>query len=483
MRHTSLYKAILLALTLTLAHTMGDPASLSARNKTTGKAQAVNINGKPAGESFVVSWRLVLDSLDLGSNNVVVYTPVIEDELGHTATMRPLMVTGRNQHYVYLRNGNDVYADAIEVRRRNDEKQTFAYREAIALEEWMREATVRINVDTCGCGNLLGQSLGNPVPVNPHLERRVALAFLPPVATEEPTLTLQGKAYLDYPVNRTELFPEYHNNPAELHKIMQTIDTVRNNPNVEITYIGIHGYASPEGSYENNIRLAKGRAATLKDYVRNQYTFPESLYHVQYTPEDWEGLDSFLVHSALPERDAILSIVRTSMDPDAKNDRIRFEYPETYRFILNAWYPYLRHADYTVSYKIRPMSDEEAAKILRTDPRLLSLNRMYRIANLYEPGSKEYNEVLAIAVRIYPDAPVANVNAANVALRENDLAAAKKYLEKSGDSKEAIHARGVLAILEGRYAEAEPLLKMAQAAGVEEAETNLNILYEQISNN
>lgn len=477
MKHSLLY----IAIALTLGATLAAPAEMSARKKSTGTARTVNISGKPAGESFVVSWRLILDSLNLDANRMVVYTPVVEDEQGNTTTLRSLIVTGRKQHYVYERNGNKNYPDAIEVRRRNNEAQTFAYREAIPLEEWMREATVRINEDTCGCGNLLGERAGTPVPVNPHLERHVALAFLPPVVTEEPVISLQGKAYLDYPVNRTELYPEYHNNPAELHKIMQTIDTVRHNQNVDITYIGIHGYASPEGSYENNIRLAKGRAATLKEYVMRQYDFPESIYHVQYTPEDWEGLDSFLVNSNMAEKDAILNIVRSDLAPDPKNEKIKHDFPEAYRFILSAWYPYLRHADYVVSYRIRPMSDEEAAKLLQTEPQLLSLNRMYRIANLYEPGSEAYNEVLATAVRIYPNDPVANVNAANVALRANDLAAAKRYLDKSGNSREAVHARGVLALLEGRYDDAVPLLQAARAAGVEEAETNLQLLYKQTS--
>lgn len=103
-----------------------------------------------------------------------------------------------------------------------------------------------------------GQKRGKPAEINPHWENKCFTAFAQPqVAADDPVLSLQGKAYLDFPVNRTELHPDYHNNPSELHKIMQTIDTVRNNANVEITSISIHGYASPEGSYQNNERLAQ----------------------------------------------------------------------------------------------------------------------------------------------------------------------------------------------------------------------------------
>jgi len=122
------------------------------------------------------------------------------------------------------------------------------------------------------------------------------------------------------------------------------------------------------------------------------------------------------------------------------------------------------------------MSDRQAAKLLRTQPQLLSLNKMFRIANLYELGSDEFNEVFDIAVRIYPDDPTANMNAANVALQRGLLDQAATYLTKAGDSPQAIHSRGVLAMLQKRFDEAATLLESARLAGIEEAEANLAIL-------
>lgn len=477
MKHTLLIYT--LAAMLGAGSATATAAAAPGRDYDAGKAKTEKLSGKPAGNSFVVSWRLILDSLKLRPNGMMVFTPIVEDTQGNTAMLQSILITGRKQHYIYLREGNKKYPNAKEFRRDNGKVQGYYFRDAIPLEEWMKEATVRIHRDTCGCGDLLASADDPRIPVNPHLERRFVQAFLPPVTSEEPVLTLQGKAYLDYPVNRTELYPDYHDNPAELNKIMKTIDTVRNNANVTITRIDIHGYASPEGPYDNNIRLSIGRAATLKEYVRRQYDFPADIYHVRNTPEDWAGLDSFLVNSNVPEKDEILKIVRSDMEPDARNEKIKKTFPEAYRFILATWYPYLRHSDYTVAYQVRPMSDREAEKLLQTDPRLLSLNRMFRIANLHEVGSKEYNEVMAIAVGIYPNDPVANVNAANVALRQNDLVAARRYLSKAGNSREAVHARGVLALLEGKYAEARPLLEEAARLGVTAAGENIKLLDEQ----
>lgn len=46
---------------------------------------------------------------------------------------------------------------------------------------------------------------------------------------------------------------------------------------------------------------------------------------------------------------------------------------------------------------------------------------MYLVAQEMEPGSDEYNATFATAVRMFPDDPVANLNAANTALRLGDM--------------------------------------------------------------
>lgn len=443
-------------------------------------AQTVcGLQAQPAGSAnFVVSWQMVMDSLRVRPNQTFVFTPVVEDAAGHTQTLRSLIVNGRKQHYVYLRNGGNVhYPDAIELQRHNGTTQSYDYREAIAYESWMNNATVRINTDTCGCGNLMGRNVGAPYEVNPHWEQKCALANMQTaVSGDDPVLSLQGRAYLDFPVNRTELHPDYHNNAAELHKIMATIDTVRHNSKVSITSISIHGYASPEGPWDNNVRLAQGRAATLKDYVQRQYDIPASVYHVQSTPEDWAGLDSFVVHSNMPEKAALLSIIRSDMEPDARDHRLKAEYPEAYNTLLNACYPYLRHSDYEVRYKIRPMSDQEAAQLISTEPRLLSLTKMYRIANLYAEGSDDYNKVIITAANVYPTDVAANVNAANIMLRQGDVLQAKEYLKRVGNTPEATNLRGVIALCEGKYDAATDLFTTAAAAGCDAARSNLMLI-------
>lgn len=96
-----------------------------------------------------------------------------------------------------------------------------------------------------------------------------------------------------------------------------------------------------------------------------------------------------------------------------------------------------------LKYKVRPFNVEEAKALVKTRPQLLSQNEMYMVAQTYEPGSKEFGEIMEIAVRMYPDDPTANLNAACTRLNAGDAEGAKPYLDKAGDSEEAKAARKV----------------------------------------
>ena len=136
----------------------------------------------------------------------------------------------------------------------------------------------------------------------------------------------------------------------------------------------------------------------------------------------------------------------------------------------------MRRSDYVVTYVIRGFNVQEAREIIRTQPQKLSLQEMFAVAQSYEPGSPDFNHVFDVAVRLYPDDSVANLNAANALLQAGLTEQALPYLDKAGNTPEAQNARGVALLQQGRYDEALPLLKQAQAAGLKEAEENMRIL-------
>ena len=451
---------------------------LKAQSLMDGQMEVRNLAVSRQKDKLFVSLDLDVSALKVGTNREVVFAPILSKG-EHLIELPVVMVAGRNRYYHHLRNKSTVSLDKL---YRSGERDVIEYRLVMPYEKWMTNAALNISNTIIGC---CGAPILNDISLLENvLPEKNVMTFFPEYVyirpkAEQKINQIEGSAYIDFPVNRTEVYPEYRRNPQELKKILATIDAVREDSDTRILAISIKGYASPEGSYTNNIRLAKGRTATLKEYVRRQYHFPDSLFTTSYEPEDWEGLRRFVEGSHLTHRDEILRLIDSGMEPDAKDRKIKVNYRDDYAYLLREVYPGLRHSDYVVRYEVRAYTNPEEIKhLLRTQPQKLSLEEMYLVAQDMEPGSEEYNETFEIAVRMFPEDATANLNAANTAMRLGNLPLAEKYLEKSGDTSEAAYARGIHAALSSNYEVAETLLKEADRKGQEKAKEMLKRLEE-----
>ena len=290
---------------------------------------------------------------------------------------------------------------------------------------------------------------------------------------------LDGSAYLDFPVNQITINPDYRNNSAELKKIQQTVEAVKNDPYATITSLSIKGYASPEGTYKGNAYLAENRAKALLNYVKEHYDLSGVELSVDFEPEDWEGLEAAVEKGNLPDKEELLAIIRADepADWDAREWKLKtLNGGTSYKVLLRDVYPALRHSDYRVNYNIRNFTVDEAKQIIQSDPSKLSLNEMFLVAETYETGSEPFNEVFEIAVRMYPEDAVSNLNAAISAVNTRQLDKAKRYLAKANDCPEKQLAEASILMLEGKLDEAEKLLNLqaADPAIADAAQKNLD---------
>lgn len=450
---------------------------LNGQTLMDGQVSVQNLAVSKQEDKLFVSMDLDISALRQKSNREVFITPLLVQE-DQRFELPSVLIAGRNRYYQRLRNHT-----AGERLYRSGKRTLIEYRIVVPYEKWMGTAMLDATSNTCGCG---GEELANAsTPLRKlRLEKRVPAPFVPDYAyirpkAEQKINRIEGSAYIDFPVNRTEIHPDYRRNPEELKKILATIDAVKNDADTRILSISIKGYASPEGSYANNVRLAKGRTETLKEYVRRQYAFPETLFTTDSEPEDWAGLERFVASSDLKNREGILNLIRGTLAPDPKEWKIKSTYPADYAYLLREVYPGLRHSDYAVQYEVRAYTDlEEIKRLIKTQPQKLSLNEMFLAAQEMEPGSEEYNTTFETAVRMFPDNPIANLNAANTAMRRNDLKGAEPYLAKAGDAPEAVYARGIHAALTKEYDTAETLLKEALEKGMKQAEDALRQIEE-----
>lgn len=481
-------------LTAVAAMTLGAaPFAKADNNKTaeSGKIDLSQLDIRKEGKDLLVEMTLDAQKLKLKSNREIVYTPMLVNG-SDTLRMRSFSIAGRNRYYSHLRADDNKKEPAA--YRAGEIKEPLRYSFTTPYKDWMSTATLAVEKQECGCCAAPGEEETTPVATIDMEPKTFSpgMLYVNPKAEAVKMRSISARAYVDFPVNRTEIYPEYRKNPRELAKIIATIDSVRNDEDLTITSIHIKGFASPEGSYSNNIRLAKGRTATLADYVRNLYHFDSDVITTSYEPEDWQGLIEYVESDAakvtLTNPEGVLALIT---DPayagrdDDRNDALKMRFPSDYKYLLAEIYPGLRHSDYTVNFNVRTYSDpEEIIEIMGKAPQNLSLNELYVAAKSVEPGSDIYNEAFDIAATMYPEDPVANLNAGCAAIQRGDLQKAAKYLAKAGNSTEADYARAVLAGKEGDYAKAHEMLnRLPESEEREEALRQLKRMEEAAGGN
>lgn len=221
------------------------------------------------------------------------------------------------------------------------------------------------------------------------------------------------------------------NNHTELVNIHSMFAKIQNDKNLTIKGIGIEGFASPEGPLAFNEQLSKKRAEALKDYLVKNEKVSSKLYKVTFGGENWDGLVKALKSSSMKDKETFLNIIKnTTDDAKRKQEIMRVGGGAPYRSMLKEIYPGLRKVNCKIDYTVVNFDVEQGRIIIRENPKYLSLNEMYQVANSYPKGSKDFVNVFDIAVRMYPTDQVANLNAAAVALSQKDLNTAVKYMEK-----------------------------------------------------
>ena len=458
------------------------------------KVQDVRINPDEKAGKLEVEIDLNMKDYKLGRTGEVIFTPVVYSENGNdSVVMSPVVICGRSRYYLYMREGaldhgkTGIY--------RSGTSETVKINENISLEPWMLEnATVEMRQQAASCcgtpellpgnsanGNVLIASIHDPQP-----KLDCEYIFSPPMEDEPVKKSYEGKAFVTFVVNRTELNPNYMNNPAELRKITNTIDIVKSDPDAIITEIHIRGYASPEGSYANNTRLAHGRTETLANYVNSLYRFAPGIMTTSFDPEDWSGLRTYVADSLyldLNNRSSILNVIDSSLDYDERDATLKRLYPHDYQILLTRVYPWLRHSDYAVKYQIKVYSDlENLNRLYNSDPTKLRPVDFYTIAQQYPVGSSQYLDVMKKAGEVYPDHQMINLNVANIYMMEGDYDKAQSCLLKAGQTPQGNYARGVLAAKRQDYAEAQKWFRLASQEGISQATRYLNQIEEASRN-
>ncbi|MDE5551867.1 MAG: hypothetical protein K2I91_01570, partial [Muribaculaceae bacterium] len=434
--------------------------------------------------NLLITYTIDRNGYRLPGNAEILLTPVLHFE-GDSIELSPTLIAGRSSYIAHRHNRN--VPRGTELIRAKGEPVTRTA-EVNWNEAMMRsELTFRAATINCSCRctdtGALPERLAvdfSPREYELIIPRNQLAALEQDINQIVKTRAVTKSAHVNYKVGSTVLLPDFDDNPVELAAILATIDSICCDKDVQVNQVDIHGYASPEGSYALNTRLAKGRTEALRAYVDSHFNFGSTLT-TSSTPEDWVGLRDWLVNSTLLQKDEILGIVDSNLSPDEKDRALQSRFPNAYKILLWDVYPTLRRSDYTIEYTVRNFtSPETIARLLDTAPDKLSLEEVMLLARTYQPGSAEHDDLALRAAELFPDDKRAQLNGAFVALERKNLPLASKLLSRSGNSPLADYGRGVLAIYDKDYTKALPLLEKAKAAKIEGADRALGFVQEMI---
>lgn len=436
-----------------------------------------NLKMERVGDSLFVDMNIDLASLKVSATELAVFTPCLKN--GNDSIMlQTIGVYGRNRYIYYQRNPElnpiSQESEALEYKKK-EKPDTIAYQTKIAFEKWMNQSSLSVSYSVYGC---CGESLyddDKTLATFPSEPYKPEFMYIRPDVEIVKTRELSGSAFIDFPVSQTVIYPEYRNNVMELAKIIGSIDSVKADSDITVTSLSIKGFASPESPYANNTRLARERTKSLKKYVEDLYHFEKGFIQTSYEPENWEGLEAYVEASELPHKAEILEVIRSEREPDNKEWYIKSNWKEEYKYLLENCYPALRRTDYSIGYTIREYSTpQEIEQIMYSAPQKLSLDEFYVLAQTYESGSEEHLVLWELAVAMYPQDEIANLNAANSAMIKEDYDRASQHLDKAGERAEAAYLRGVLEVLREDYEAARPYLEEAASQGIEKAQETLD---------
>ena len=269
-----------------------------------------------------------------------------------------------------------------------------------------------------------------------------------------------------------------NNSVGEFVKLLKEINKDREGLNLQ--NVEIQAYASPEGGFKFNDKLANKRQNVSEKYVRKEMKSAgvEGNLDAHYTAQDWEGFQQLVQASDIQDKDVILRVLSMYKDPQEREQQIS-NMSEGFRELADAILPELRRSRLIIHYETIGRNDEQIKAQYNEDAAKLSADELLYYATLEEDAAKK-EEIYAKTAQLYTDDYRPLNNQAVMAFNRGDEAKAKELLAqaitKSNNAAEANATLGLIALKNGNVAEAENLIaKAADANALNEALGNLSI--------
>ena len=169
-----------------------------------------------AGNSLVVRMTVHPDAFPKKSNREVWLRPAIEGN-GHTLALDSVLVAGRTRYYQHLRGNSG--SNPAEILR-SGSKEAYEYSVAVPYEQWMELSQLNVTGRVVGCAGCtkadgITTLYDGPLMTMDYREKTLepVMVYVSPAKEIVKSRDISKESYIDFPVNKTEIYPDYRRNP------------------------------------------------------------------------------------------------------------------------------------------------------------------------------------------------------------------------------------------------------------------------------
>ena len=270
-----------------------------------------------------------------------------------------------------------------------------------------------------------------------------------------------------------------NNSVQEFVRLLNQISKDREG--LKLNDVEVSAYASPDGGFELNDRLAMERQKNTQKYVEQELRKAQlnnASVDAKYTAEDWDGFQELVKASNIQDKDVILRVLSMYKDPQEREQQIK-NISSAFSELADGILPQLRRSRMIINYETVGRSNEQIQQQLKADPTKLNIEEILYAATLVdEKNARE--DIYKLATEVYPNDARAYNNIAVMEYAAGNLDAAKKYLEQAqkvnASLPEAAANVGLIALQQGDIQTAETYIAKAIGAnGLAEVLGNLNL--------
>lgn len=401
----------------------------------------------------------------------VTVTPILKYEGGETtsasSTFQGEKVQGNGTIVPYKTGGNYTMRATFPYIEAMQQSDLYLRFDAMMGKKAVKLPDLKVGYGVIATSDLLRHIIGSTNPaMAPDAYQRI--------------IKQKQEAQIKYLVNQANVRASElkTNSIQDFAKILKEIND--NQETLKLQNIEVSAYASPEGRYDFNEKLAEKRQDTSSSFVNDQLKKNKIQTDVdtKFTAEDWDGFQQLVSTSTIQDKDIILRVLSMYQDPAERETQIRnmsVVYDELAKGIL----PELRRARLIANYDVIGRSDEQIQQQFQADAQELSIEELLYGANLQDSNQQKKLWYEKAAQLYSNDARVFN-NLANLSYQSGDLAQAASYLQKAKslnpNSAEVATNEALLALANGNVTAAETAIgKGTGANAYGEVLGNLNL--------